>query len=171
MSLSLAGDGTITGIDADASDLVSALGGIGSNVVSVSKVNAFTTTSTSFVDIPDMTASITPTSNTAKVLVVCQLSVGGRNDQRMFVNLLRGETNLNQSTGGTLDATISMGMFPNEEGIIPVIISFLDSPATTSATTYKLQIRTTASSTTVNRSRASVTAGSTSTITLIEVAA
>ena len=52
---------------------------------------------------------------------------------------------------------------------MPTSFTFLDSPETTSATTYKLQMRTNAGTVTINR-RNSTDAAFTSTFTLMEIA-
>jgi hypothetical protein len=103
------------------------------------------TTSTSYVD-TNLSQAITPSSTTSKVLVLVfqniHLSRSGT-DAACQYKLVRTSTALSEyylsvynSTGG--DAEIrQMGVF-----------SYLDSPATTSATTYKTQIRSGNASTT-----------------------
>jgi len=111
-------------------------------VVSTAKTDTFTTTSTSFTDITGLSVSITPTSSSSNILVLVQigmLSVNGTN--RSGLRMVRGSTAIDVgatagsrtlattafSTGGVDIASQSAGMV------------FLDSPATTSATTYKVQ--------------------------------
>jgi len=72
--------------------------------------------------------------------------------------------------------SLSMSGTPQNAGeMVPLPISFLDSPATTSATTYKIQVRgNTANTVAVNRSTTDTNATefgrAVSTITVMEVA-
>ena len=116
--------------------------GIGSNVVQTFFNTTFTTTSASFVDVTGFTATITPTSNTSKVLVLVQfaaVNTGASNDE--FV-LTRASTDI------ALANALTYSVKQNYENIstgndytIPAVINYLDSPATTSATAYKIRAR------------------------------
>jgi hypothetical protein len=111
-------------------------------VVSATKTDAFSTTSTAFVDVTGVSVSITPTSASNKVLIfvdgITSSSDGTGNTWRL--NLNRDSTAIAQSTGsGATNQTLSP--FTNSTTAADVFaIHFLDSPATTSAITYKLQI-------------------------------
>jgi hypothetical protein len=111
-------------------------------------VSATTTTSTTIATTTQtdttITASITPTSATSKVLVLIQCHVQGRASQAEFKGggrLLRDATVLqNYATGGLFVLVVNASSNPTfvlNETNIP--FTYLDSPATTSATTYKLQ--------------------------------
>ena len=110
-------------------------------VVSTSKTDSFTTTSTSLVDVTDVSVSITPTSATSKVLILCS-GVGGNtgSSNATFFQFVRDSTDIGSGTGGVVNAT---GMIYNNNANAGTGFSlgYLDSPATTSATTYKLQAR------------------------------
>ena len=111
-----------------------------------------------------LSATITPSLSTSKVLVlVSQNGVMKDNNTGVQLRLLRGSTTiLNfagsvgfQNAGGRLDAAASCG--------------YLDSPATTSATTYKTQF---ASRTNIATAQVQVTgADDTSTMILLEIGA
>jgi len=59
------------------------------------KTNAFSTTSTSFVDVTDFSVTITPRSTTSKILVLADVSVGhSRDDTNAVLRLLRDSTNI-----------------------------------------------------------------------------
>jgi hypothetical protein len=112
-------------------------------VVQGTLTSSFTTTSTSFTD-SGLTVSITPTLATSKVMVFASLSdaaskagSGATNNYSQF-NLLRSSTQLQVTTIGTF-AYAAGGSTP--EFYTNVAFSYLDSPATTSATTYKVQAR------------------------------
>lgn len=143
-------------------------------IVSVNKTDVFTTTSTTFVDVTGVSVTITPTLATSQVLVVVQTVVGnsasgGGSSARL--NLLRGATNIAQSTGGTGgNQTLGVNTGSNNAGA-PSSIIFLDSPATTSATTYKIQAAIIAGGGTISIGRDSASAAypSHTTITAMEV--
>ena len=111
-------------------------------VKSTTKTDAFTTTSTSFVDVTGVSQAITPTSASNLVLVIVSGMTGLSTGDGWRINLVRGTTAIGQSTGsGGTNQTISPNISVNTIAQ-PFTISFLDSPATTSATTYKIQLAT-----------------------------
>jgi hypothetical protein len=145
--------------------------GIGSNVVSAFKANAFATSSTTYVDITDLEVTITPSSDTAKVLCMAQISLGHDNANGvLLVQLRRGSTDIAVSTaGGTRNGT-SAGTQPSGQPSAPTFsVVFLDSPATDTATTYKLRMQTASGTARVNNA-AGTANGSTSSLVVIEVA-
>lgn len=82
-----------------------------------------------------LTATITPTSTSSKVLVyVSQNGVGKGNNAYAVIKLLRGATAIN-----TLDETAAYTNSVAENRVGSVSGMYLDTPATTSATTYKTQ--------------------------------
>ena len=111
-------------------------------VVQTFKNDSFSTSSTSYVDITGFSVTITPSSTSNKILLLncAGISTTG-NSSVQWMNLLRGSTAIAQPsvlTGFTSTAT----MFPQAAGnMISWSYSFLDSPNTTSATTYKWQIK------------------------------
>ena len=143
-------------------------------VVQTTKTDTFTTTSTSKVDITGMSVSITPTSSSSKILVVASINYGGT-DYNYYCDLLRGSTVLNAPSSGVNPCTISLcGITTASWEIHSGSISFLDSPATTSSTTYKLQIACQSTGTFyLNRSSRNGANDSvcSSTITVMEIAA
>jgi len=125
--------------------------------------------STSYAD-TGLTASITPTSASSKILVIVNQSVANQqntNAARVFeLQLLRGATTIMDKDFYSYAAVGANGYF--ETGLDGTQI-VLDSPATTSSTTYKTQARmdSTASSTALVFQQGS----GESTITLMEIAA
>lgn len=112
-------------------------------VVSGELTTRATTISTTFVN-TGLSATITPRYTTSKILVLVNLTIGPGNAALIQWNLLRESTNIAQSTGATNNAT---GGAYSESGAnaanVPIgtSTSFLDSPSTISATTYKVQFR------------------------------
>ncbi len=141
-------------------------------VVSAAKVDAFTTTSSTPVDVTGLSVSITPTATTSKILVQVQLFCGSDTSTAVYANIVRNSTALNVSTAGsTYNSTI--GSFLNSPNLyLTMPIIFLDSPSTTSATTYKVQVFTSGGGATVavNRRVVDAVIGGSSTITVMEIA-
>ena len=155
-----------------------AVGGAGVlQVVSTTKTDTFTTTSTSFTDITGLSVSITPSSTSSKVLLVVNLfgdnSTAG---QAGFVQLVRDSTavGVGDAAGSRTRATTALSSYAGPNTIYASGANFLDSPSTTSATTYKVQVRVTGGTGYVNRSfsdtDASATIRAVSSITAMEVA-
>jgi hypothetical protein len=105
-------------------------------VVSATDTGTFATTSTSFVG-TGLTASITPSSASNKILVLVHSNIDSGTSSRIaFITLFRGATNLGHSTEG-------FGGHESNGGYIRAAapISFLDSPNTTSSVTYEFYVR------------------------------
>jgi len=104
---------------------------------------SFSTTSTTLVDITGFSVTITPTSNTNKILILVNIdhsneSTGG------FSNgfcVLRNGTAVGNGTLGTGSSPNFMVVNAPYAGNSPGVAfgQFLDSPASTSALTYKVQ--------------------------------
>ena len=139
-------------------------------VVSVAIQTNFSTTTNGFVSTP-ITASITPSSATNKILIQISPVVfitGSTVDAGVGFGIVRGATQIYSTSYIAFYA--GSGTATNA-GSIPYI-QYLDSPATTSSTTYTLQVTryTNNGGTTVLINRNYVS-NDTSVITLIEVAA
>jgi hypothetical protein len=148
-------------------------------VVNAIKTDTSSTSSTSYSDISGLSVSITPTSSSSKILVL--VNVDGSNDNGgLAIQLVRNSTAIAVGTaasGNQLNVTLANyynNTDPNSHRSSG--ITFLDSPATTSATTYKLQFRIgTSGNGYVNRSSGTDNAAynmyAVSTITVMEIAA
>ena len=133
--------------------------------------------SSSYSDISGMSVSITPTSTSSKILVTFVASVStNSSDRNNSIKLVRDSTDICKSTAGSsLNATIIDKTFDGKY-IMNFTQTFLDSPATTSATTYKLQWAAEGSGGSsktyyLNRKGDNSNEGATSTITVMEVSA
>jgi hypothetical protein len=147
-------------------------------VVSTTKTDTFSTSSTSFVDITGLSASITPTSTSSKIYVVVSMYIGGpvSSTGQAMTRLMRGATaiSVGNASGSRTQASSETGLsstFYQQ----PVAINFLDTPASTSSLTYLMQMRVTAGTFHLNRSGddsdATFEARVASTITVMEIAA
>jgi hypothetical protein len=143
-------------------------------VVSTTKTDSFSMSSSAFADVTGLSATITPSSTSSDILVVANFLTGVADSGVVTrVNLLRDSTNIAQSTGsGTGDQTFTPFGASASTGQM-VGISHLDSPATASAVTYKIQIASSTNGITsyVGRYAANDLFRSASFITLMEVAA
>ena len=121
-------------------------------VVQTIKSDAFTTTSTSATDITGLSVDITPSSSSSKILVFTSIDAyvqrtSSYNASGFFI-LLRGSTGLQ---GVHMRTRVDNSMTCNY--ILAggnAVMSYLDSPATTSAVTYKVQCRNWTSSQTIS---------------------
>ena len=113
-------------------------------VVQTTKTDTFSTTSTSYVDITGMSASITPTSSSNKVLVICRFTHGrSTTSTGIHFKITRGGTAIFIGDAlGSRDRAATGSHYLDYYSQIGETITFLDSPATTASTTYSLQGRT-----------------------------
>jgi hypothetical protein len=182
MSIVLDGSGTISGLNADGLASQPVFPGNVLQVVSTTKTDSFSTASTSFVDVTGLAVTITPTAATSKILVVVSVQTGaaGATPGMAFFNLVRASTDilLGDADGSRIRTSFSCwggGGSSANEGNAAVGTNFLDTPNTTSATTYKITMRTTTGTVGVNRTAQDTNSASiprgTSTITVMEIAA
>jgi hypothetical protein len=134
-------------------------------VVNATYSTAVSSSTSTYVD-TGLTATITPSSATSKVLVIVdQTGLFKQTTNTVLgLKLLRGSTQLAIIEDG--------GGYTNSTGTSEfggAGINYLDSPATTSATTYKTQFRNSQNAASV-AVQAAVVGSSTSTIVLMEIA-
>ena len=115
-------------------------------VIQTVKKDRTTIQSTTLVDIAGMSVTITPSSSSNKVLINYSLSLF-TNNQYYVLRLLRGSDSTifigDQNPSATSQSRGSFGSLTASYVDATIIAqSFLDSPNTTSATTYKLQAHT-----------------------------
>ena len=156
-----------------------ASGAIG-QVISVIKTDTFTATTSTFTDITGITVTITPTSATNKVFILANIqgsnAIGA---DPALMQLVRNSTPIaiGDSAGSRRVGTSSLNGGADGNVMSANIVAFLDSPATTSATTYKIQGASNqgASTFVVNRpftdTNSTVSSRVVSTITVFEVKA
>lgn len=157
-----------------------ASGGKVLQVLSTTKTNTFSTTSTTPAAVTGLDVIITPTSATSKILVFCFMTICSDPSlgfpvfylQRGATEILKGDAgaaNQRRVTGGA--ATLNSNYLGNAN------VTFLDSPSSTSALTYGMYVSTADSSGTVAINRTFVNGNNnfnalgTSTITVMEIGA
>ena len=135
-------------------------------VVSDNGSTETTTTSTSYVDV-GLSVNITPSSTSSKMLVLVNghIHKGGAVDDYVYgsAQLLRGATQLKEHIGcAYFQESTGGGNGDGGKNLGTVSFSYLDSPATTSELTYKVQFKTDGSS---------LTFGTSGSLTVMEIAA
>ena len=151
-------------------------------VVSTTKTDTFSTTSTSYVDITGLSATITPSSTSSKILLLASVSLSANDNGYAAVVFERGGTILGQGDAAGSRAQAISSIYADSSiagtafyGNINTNLNYLDLPATTSATEYFVQLSTKSTFTAyVNRSGQDSDSASyvrsSSTITLMEIA-
>jgi hypothetical protein len=134
-------DGTIVNADINASAAIAGtkLTGVGKvlQVITATDSTQRSTTSTTFVTGSNtLSVSITPSSASNKILILASSGVRCQGDAS-FYTIFRDATDLgaasNRGMSGTFDG--------NNNSESSIGINYLDSPSTTSATTYQLYFR------------------------------
>ena len=152
-------------------------------VVSVTKVDTWTYTgSTTFQDVTGLSIAITPSSTSSKILVELNINLSA-SSRYSAVKLFRDSTQIGGGTavGNRPSVSVAGGGNNDEANQTYVMLnsstSYLDSPNTTSATTYKVQAgntNNTSSVTYINRSMDDTNANyshrGSSTLTITEIA-
>jgi hypothetical protein len=146
-------------------------------VVSVTKSNPFDTASTTFTDLTGLSLSITPSATSSKIyLVVSTMGDNSTAGQCGFLRLMRDATAvaIGDAEGSRERATYPFSSYAGANTIYVAAANFLDSPNTTSAITYKVQVRVTGGTGYINRSFSNTNdlthATNISTLTAMEVA-
>ena len=113
-------------------------------VVQATKGDVFTTTSTSNVDVTGLSASITPTSTSSKILVLVYLNAvvtastnryGGR------MQIVRDSTDIARGGSDGSRQRCSTGISGDGSTFAQNVgMNFLDTPSSTSSLTYKVQV-------------------------------
>tara|TARA_Y100001937_G_scaffold76148_1_gene103435 strand:+ start:15 stop:563 length:549 start_codon:yes stop_codon:yes gene_type:complete len=137
-------------------------------VVSTAKTDVFSSSATSFTDITGLSVAITPSSSSSKILVCVHFMSAATGSNSPRFNLVRDSTNIAQPSG-SVPSSLHLNTGSNIDGRMGSIV-FLDSPSTTSETTYKLQGLTDGNSFVINRRGDSANKTSISTITVMEIA-
>jgi len=160
-------DRTLTLPDNTGTILTNATAGTVLQVVNATYALEVASSTDTFVD-TGLTASITPTSASSKILVLVfqngLFKTSASTNTCIDLQLLRGATNL--LSPNVIGAALETGT--NSADVASASVAYLDSPATTSSTTYKTQFRSRNNTAAVRVQYANL---SNSTITLMEIAA
>lgn len=116
-------------------------------VKSATRNNIFSTNQATYQEVPNTLVTITPRSTANKILVrVTGVMSVGSATAAINLNIFRGTNQIALNAGNTA----SIVHYPNANGLSSgFAMEFIDSPATTSPTIYKLAIATSAAGTVV----------------------
>jgi len=120
------------------------VGGKVLQVVSATKSDTQTVTGTTFTDVTGLSVSITPSSTSNKILIATNVNLSASN-RYTAIKILRDSTIIGiGDTAGSRSRVTVAGSSNNDESDNIYIMrnssaSFLDSPSSTSAITYKIQ--------------------------------
>lgn len=144
-------------------------------VIQTVKTDTFSSTSQTYVDITGMSVTITPSSSSNRILINFAIS-GGAGSMAIF-QLVRNTTPIAiGDLSGTKPQSTTLGQQwagGNGDRGFSAVMTWLDSPATTSAVTYKLQGYTDAGTWYLNRTASDANAifgpRAVSSITVMEI--
>lgn len=123
-------------------------------VVTTTKTDTFSTTSTSYVDITGLSVTITPADNTNKILLVAsfgQIDTIGTS-RYIRIQFLRDSTPIGVGDAASTRTQASIVQrVETSNSSQSAAWTYVDSPATTSAITYKAQMLINASTAYINR--------------------
>ena len=165
---------TVDNLNLKGSGSVSSLGRI-LQIVQTTKTDTFSTTSTSFTDVTGFSATITPSSTSSKVLVMVSSNSSTSGVNNAIMKLVRGSTDVfvGDDDGASREEATAQTRVNDTNAALTLTFNFLDSPSTTSATTYKLQYKVQAGTGTINMTQAdsnsATLARTASSIILVEV--
>ena len=140
-------DGTIVNADINASAAIAStkLSGTGKvlQVISASELSTFSTSSTSYVDVTNMSIAITPSSASNKVLIMffAQGSTSATDTGHIRLNKDGTALFIGTTSSSRQSATTGITSGSGSSNLCNLSFSYLDSPSTTSSTTYKITMR------------------------------
>ena len=106
---------------------------------------AMTSAGTTWADLGNLSVTITPSSSSNKIMVIANICAGqaASNPYAIWFRLMRDSTAIGVGNSSNSRAAISSAHVPNgtyiDDDIGASTITYLDSPATTSSITYKIQ--------------------------------
>lgn len=135
------------------------------------KTNHFTTSSSSYTDIPGLSVTITPSSSSNRIAIFANVNFSSVTTSDCLIRLVRNSTEIAGATDGGTARGFAQYSSAYNLAQTTGSVSFVDLPATTSATTYKIQILQVggAGTATVNRRGSDASFGATSTIIVQEL--
>jgi hypothetical protein len=132
---------------------------------------SFSTSSGTYVDVTGLSATITPTTNTSKILVMFTANVSANSSNMIISCQLDRNGTAIPGGGGFISLTNAMFVAANAFEINAMAINYQDSPASTSALTYKIQTYTNGGTIYFFRRSDTTTVSSFGSLVLIEVLA
>ena len=150
-------------------------GGKVGQCLSATKTDVASNSNTSFTDISGLSVAITPSATDSKIFIMFSLSING-NNAGSCLRIARDSTGIcvGDADGSRIQGTVSTSLSSGDASRSHSM-NFLDSPNTTSATTYKIQWRSNGNTDYLNRSNTDLSTTDysrlASTITVMEILA
>ena len=123
--------------------------GVGGKILQVkqtTKLDTFSTTSSSNTDVTGLSVTITPSSSSNKIFITASISLGSANaDRNLNLFVTRGDTEIYKADQSGSNRQRAGGGLHYHHGISQTIgtystnIMFLDSPSSTSELTFKIR--------------------------------
>ena len=117
-------------------------------VVSTTKTDTFAgSTEDTWYTITGLTAAITPSSTSSKILVTGHVMGSEENtssDRRFYLKIQRGGSDISSALGDSASSRLQVhtsGFSSGGANAVTLPFNFLDSPSSTSALTYSIQVR------------------------------
>jgi hypothetical protein len=114
-------------------------------IASSTKTDTFSSSATgAWLDVTGLSVTITPTSSSNRVMIFGRITgMGQQNATRCQMRLVRDSTaiSVGDAAGSRLQVSGNEMYIPDNEAFLGSTAFFLDSPATTSAITYRVQVR------------------------------
>ena len=141
---------SITRLNNNSISSVTALpSGVGGKILQVkqtTKLDTFSTTSSSNTDVTGLSVTITPSSSSNKIFITASISLGSANaDRNLNLFVTRGDTEIYKADQSGSNRQRAGGGLHYHHGISQTIgtystnIMFLDSPSSTSELTFKIR--------------------------------
>ena len=115
-------------------------GGKVAQVLSTAKTDTFTMSSTTYADITGLTVTITPSNTSSKILILASVFTMATSGSSQPLLRLSGG-NATNFVGNSAGSRPQGATYAGDVDFASVNLMYLDSPSTTSATTYAVQIR------------------------------
>ena len=146
----------LTGITTRMADASMSAGAILQVVQTVkTDVSSLTSSHSTWADISGMSVDITPSSANNKIFIMCTANIGNIGNGHRDVRLLRDSTAICIGDAGGDRGSVSGSSEASSHGnhMANIAFQYLDSPNTTSATTYKIQWKSGLVDIAINRSK------------------
>ena len=131
--------------DAVTAAKVSGLGKV-AQVLQTTKLDTFSTTSSSNTDVTGLSVAITPSSSSSKILITASISLGSDTaDRNLNLFVTRGDTEIYKADQSGSNRQRAGGGLHYHHGLSSTVgtysanIMFLDSPSSTSELTFKIR--------------------------------
>ena len=145
MPIVINGTGTLSGLSAESITPTTIGNGAIIQVVQASSKEHLSSTSTSYVDLPGVTASITPSSASNKILIICSIAISKEANHSFIGRIVRDGSAITgaggeKESGHTSQADGAWWLIRSTiHDVSPCTVTYLDSPSSTSSLTYKAQ--------------------------------